>query len=82
VSAALHLIKPAVVDRASIASPALRPFSVMFRFGGKSHDVQVLAFTSCDATCTAIDTFFDGDDEMPVGGMTITVHPINTPRVA
>ena len=68
---------------AVFVSPALRPFAVSFRFAGQLHEINVLGFTSCDATCSAIDMFFDGAEEMPAGGLEIKVSPINVlPRAA
>lgn len=75
-----HSAAPAPVV---FVSPVLRTFAVSFRFAGELHEINVLAFTSCDATCSAIDMFFDGDEEMPVGGLEIKVSPINAvPRAA
>lgn len=68
---------------AVFVSPTLRPFAVSFQFAGQLHEINVLAYTSCDATCSAIDMFFDGTEEMPVGGLEIRVSPINVlPRAA
>ena len=77
-----QLFKTQVEPSVSPAS-ALRPFAVSFRFAGQLHELNVLAFTSCDATCNAIDIFFDGSDEMPAGGLDIKVRPLNIlPRAA
>jgi hypothetical protein len=54
-----------------------RPFAVRFTIGAEVHDLNVIAFTSCDAICMAIDIFFDGEDNMPVDGMKVDVHPMN-----
>lgn len=58
-------------------SPVMRPFAVSIRIDGKLHELNVLAFTSCDAICNAIDIFFDGDDAMPADGMKIEASPLN-----
>ena len=62
-------------------SPALRPFAVTMTFDGQCHEITVLAFKSCDAICYAIDTYFDGSDEMP-DGMTVKASPANLLRAA
>lgn len=59
------------------AAPVLRPFAVSIRIAGKPEQINVLAFTSCDAICNAIDIFFDGEETMPAGGLEIEAHPIN-----
>lgn len=58
-------------------SPTLRPFEVSIRIAGEPQTVNVLAFTSCDAICNAIDIFFDGDEAMPADGLEIEAHPMN-----
>jgi hypothetical protein len=58
-------------------SPVLRPFAVSIRTNGKPEQVNVLAFTTCDAVCKAIDIFFDGEEAMPTEGLSIEAHPIN-----
>ena len=58
-------------------SPVLRPFSVSIRAGSQPHVVNVLAFTSCDAICSAIDIFFDGNEPMPADGLEVSAHPMN-----
>lgn len=58
-------------------SPVMRPFAVSIRIAGKPQEINVLAFTSCDAICNAIDIFFDGDEPMPADGLEIEAHPIN-----
>lgn len=58
-------------------SPALRPFAVSIRIAGKPQTINVLAFTTCDAICNAIDIFFDGDEPMPADGLEIEAHPLN-----
>lgn len=54
-------------------SPAKRPFKVSITIGGEAHELNVLAFTSCDAICNAIDIFFDGEEPMPVDSLRIEV---------
>lgn len=64
-------------------SPVMRPFSVCIRIGGKTEQINVLSFTTCDAICNAIDIYFDGDEAMPADGLEIEAHPIDiTPRAA
>ena len=63
-----------------LVSPC-RPYSVTLRFGGKRHDMHVLAFKSCDAIANALDLLFDGEFEMP-DGMQISAHPANVLRAA
>jgi hypothetical protein len=58
-------------------SPALRPFEVSIRIDGKPQTINVLAFTSCDAICNAIDMFFDGDEPMPADGLEVFARPMN-----
>lgn len=58
-------------------SPALRPFEVSIRISGKPQTINVLAFTTCDAICNAIDIFFDGNEPMPADGLEIEAHPLN-----
>lgn len=58
-------------------SPVLRPFAVSIRIAGKPQTINVLAFTTCDAICNAIDIFFDGDEPMPADGLEIEAHPLN-----
>ena len=55
----------------------LRPFVVTIRTGAKPEELNVLAFTTCDAICNAIDIFFDGDEPMPADGLEIEAHPLN-----
>lgn len=65
------------------AMPALRHFDVSIRIGAQVRQVSVLAFTTCDAICNAIDAYFDGDEEMPTDGLEIEAHPAtNLPRAA
>lgn len=52
-------------------SPAKRPFKVSITIGGEVQELNVLAYTSCDAICNAIDIFFDGDEPMPVDSLRI-----------
>ncbi len=64
-------------------SPAPRPFAVSIRADGKTETVNVLAFTTCDAICNAIDIYFDGDEPMPTDGLGIEATPLNLlPRAA
>lgn len=76
-----QLFRPAIAQFAPApavkVSPVMRPFAVFIRIAGKTHELNVLAFTSCDAICTAIEIFFDGDDPMPSSGLQIEAHPIN-----
>lgn len=57
--------------------PDLRPFAVAIWIAGKPRTISVLAFTTCDAICNAIDIFFDGDEPMPIDGLKIEAHPEN-----
>lgn len=70
-------IVPFAPDPVVKAAPTMRPFAVSIRIAGKLEQINVLAFTSCDAICNAIDIFFDGEDPMPAGGLEIEAHPIN-----
>lgn len=81
------LFRPALAPFAPAAvrvSPALRPFAVSITIGGTKHELNVRAFTSCDAISNAFDIFFDGGDEtMPEGGMRVEVAPVHLlPRAA
>ena len=58
-------------------APTMRPFEVSIRIGSKPQTLNVLAFTSCDAICKAIDIYFDGDEPMPADGLEIEAHPMN-----
>lgn len=72
------LFKTALVPIAPrMPAKGTRPFAVRFTIGAEVHDLNVIAFTSCDAICMAIDIFFDGEDNVPVDGMKVDVHPIN-----
>ena len=62
-------------------SPRLRPYSVTITIGREVHELNVLAFKSCDAVCNAIDLFFDGEYEMP-DSMSIKARPSNVLRAA
>lgn len=61
---------------AVFVSPVLRPFFVTISFGAERHELNVLAFKSCDAISSAIDLFFDGEYEMP-DAMSIKARPAN-----
>lgn len=65
------------------AAKALKPFVVSIYIGQRSpEEISVLAFTSCDAICKAIEIYFDGDEQMPED-MAIVAHPIyNLPKAA
>lgn len=64
-------------------SPVPRPFAVSIRADGKTETINVLAFTSCDAICNAIDIYFDGEEPMPADGLGIEATPLNLlPRAA
>lgn len=74
-----HAVAPSPVV---FVSPALRPFAVSLYFNGERHVLNVLAFKSCDAICSAVELFFDGEYEMP-DGMKIDAQPANVlPRAA
>ena len=62
---------------APFAPPALRPFAVSIKTATAPEDINVMAYTSCDAICKAIDLFFDGDEPMPADGLEIEAHPLN-----
>lgn len=59
------------------AAPTMRPFAVSIRIAGKPQTINVLAFTTCDAICKAIDIYFDGEEPMPADGLEIEAHPMN-----
>lgn len=54
-----------------------QPFAVTLRMGKKTETINVLAFTTCDAICTAIEIYFDGDEPMPTDGLSIDARPMN-----
>lgn len=54
-----------------------QPFAVTLRMGQKTETINVLAFTTCDAICTAIDIYFDGEEAMPTEGLSIEARPMN-----
>jgi len=59
-------------------SPTLRPYVVSIYIGqNRPEELNVVAFTSCDAITKAIDIYFDGEDPLPSEGMEIVVHPRN-----
>lgn len=66
---------------AVFVSPVLRPFFVTLSFGVERHELNVLAFKSCDAISCALDLFFDGEYEMPEA-MSIKARPANVLRAA
>ena len=66
---------------AVFVSPVLRPFFVTLSFGAERHELNVLAFKSCDAISSALDLFFDGEYEMP-DAMSIKARPANVLRAA
>lgn len=80
-------VLPMFRGQGSLASPVavsqmLRPYRVTIAFNGERHELNVLAFKSCDAICSAIELFFDGEYEMP-DGMRIDAQPANVlPRAA
>lgn len=62
---------------------SLRPFAVSIKTATAPEDINVMAYTSCDAICKAIDLFFDGDEAMPVDGLVVVARPLDTlPRAA
>lgn len=68
---------------APFAPPALRPFAVSIRTATVPEDINVMAYTSCDAICKAIDLFFDGDEEKSLDGLVVIARPLDTlPREA
>lgn len=75
------LFRPVIAQLAPVpaikAAPVLRPFAVSIRVAGELEQINVLAFTTCDAICNAIDIFFDGDEAMPSDGLEIKAIPIN-----
>ena len=63
---------------APFAPPALRPFAVSIKTATEPEDINVMAYTSCDAICKAIDLFFDGDESMPLDGLVVIASPLDT----
>ena len=62
-------------------SPMLRPYIVTMTINSERHEINVLAFKSCDAICNVIDMYFDGEYEMP-DSMSIKESPANVLRAA
>ncbi len=68
---------------APFAPKALRPFAVSIRTATATEDINVMAYTSCDAICKATDLFFDGDEAMPLDSLVVVARPFDTlPRAA
>lgn len=62
--------------------PKLQAFDVVITTGAGSTQITAIGFTTCDAVVKAIDTFFDGDDEMPVDLLKIEARPASLKKVA
>lgn len=63
-------------------SPTLHAFDVRIWINGELHELNVMAFTSCDAITKAIDIYFDGEEAMPEG-LEISARPYGQiPRAA
>lgn len=60
-----------------------KPYHVQIRIGSDLRELDVLAFTTCDAITQAIDIYFDGDETMPTEGLEIMAYPFDAyPRAA
>ena len=63
-------------------SPVLRPFFVTISFEGERHELNVLAFKSCDAISNAFAMLFGGEYETP-DAVRVKVRPASIlPRAA
>lgn len=68
---------------APFSPPVLRLFAVSIKTSALIEDINVMALTSCDAICKAIDIYFYGDGSMPDDGLVVVARPIETlPRAA
>jgi hypothetical protein len=79
------IFKDALVSVMPKSHPAIHPraYAVTIWIDGKPEEVNVVAFTTCDAICSAIDIFFDGEDPMPSDHLEIKAFPIDyLPRAA
>ncbi len=72
------IFKPVIAHIAPPVAPSLRQFAVSIKTATAPEDINVMAYTSCDAICKAIDLFFDGDEAMPVDGLVVIARPLDT----
>ena len=56
--------------------PAQRAYTVTVKTADGTEQINVIGFTTCDAILRAIDILFDGDEPMPLGGLSIAAHPM------
>lgn len=56
-------------------APTQRAFTVTVKTAAGTEQINVIAFTTCDAITRAIDILFDGDQPMPVDGLVISAAP-------
>ena len=65
----------AAID-AKILASIQTAYCVTVKTSGGTETLNVLAFTSCDAIVRALDILFDGEQPMPVDGMSISAYSI------
>ena len=56
--------------------PAQGAFTVTVKTSAGAKQINVLAFTTCDAVVRALDILFDGEQPMPRNGLTISAFPM------
>lgn len=70
---------------APFAPPAPKPmrlFAVNIMSGAAPEEIRIMAQTSSDAIRMVLGIYMDGDEDMPLDGLTVSVRPIYPPEAA